>query len=81
MKIEIYGFGNGCVYCDKAVDLLNDKGLEYTFKDIKTDMDLRNELQEVRGLDSLKGQTVPQVFINDVYIGGYTDLLYELSGS
>lgn len=81
MKIEIYGFGSGCIYCDKAMGLLDDKGLDYIFKDIKEDMSLRKELQEVRGLESLKGQTVPQVFINDVYIGGYSELLYELSGS
>ncbi|MDR0484051.1 MAG: glutaredoxin 3 [Alphaproteobacteria bacterium] len=71
MKIEIYS-KTVCPYCVKAKNLLklkgvSDKIIEYN---IETDPAKREEmLKRVVG-----AKTVPQIFINDVLVGGYDDL-------
>lgn len=61
-----------CHYCVMAKKLLLEKGYTYTEKVIGaggkyTKKDLLNELPNAR--------SVPQIFIGDQYIGGYTDLV------
>lgn len=74
-NIIVFGFSEGrCPYCDRAKDVLKEEGLEFTFKDV-SDSNVKDELLKLRGLDTLKGQTVPQIFIDGEYIGGYTDLV------
>ena len=58
-----------CGYCAAARELLRSKGVEFEDIDVDTDPALRREMQEKSG-----GRTVPQVFINDEPVGGYTDL-------
>lgn len=72
-EILIYGFSEAgrCPYCDNAKAFLDKNGKTYTFKDVQSH---RQELMDLRGLSDLKGQTVPQVFIDGEYIGGYTEL-------
>jgi len=68
-KIEIYTTKN-CLYCDKAKRLLKEKGAP--FQEIRIDLDdhKRSEM-----LERSSGHTsVPQIFINDQYIGGCDDL-------
>ncbi|MCX7121964.1 MAG: glutaredoxin 3 [Gammaproteobacteria bacterium] len=72
LKIEIYT-KKTCPYCDRAKKLLNHKGVSYT--EIKVDenpKDLEMMLLRAEGR-----RTVPQIFINDLGIGGCDDL-YEL---
>lgn len=61
-----------CSYCKKAKALLLEKGYSITEKVIGlggsfTKKDLLNEIPSAR--------TVPQIFINNTYIGGYSELL------
>ena len=58
-----------CGYCAAALDLLQNKGVEYTHFDATLNATLRREMVERSGR-----QTFPQIFIGDRHIGGYDDL-------
>lgn len=73
-KILIYTT-NYCPYCVRAKDLLKSKNLEFTELNIENDDRLREEMMQKSGR-----RTVPQIFINDVAIGGCDDL-YALNRS
>jgi len=59
-----------CGYCTRAKRLLEAKGVAYEEIDVARDLEKRRWLVEVTGLT-----TVPQVFVDDVPYGGFTDLL------
>ena len=72
MNIEIYTSVN-CFYCVAAKRLLDEKNISYSEYDVSSDITLRKKmLEKANGL-----RTVPQIFINDVHIGG-CDELYAL---
>lgn len=58
-----------CPYCRHAKELLNAK--KVAFEEIRVDLDAA-ELEKMMKLSNRR--TVPQIFINDVSIGGYDDL-------
>jgi glutaredoxin 3 len=58
-----------CGYCGAAKRLLANKGLEVEEIDIVFDPAQRETM-----LQLTQRQTVPQIFIDDVHIGGYDDL-------
>ncbi|MDQ1208683.1 glutaredoxin 3 [Acinetobacter baylyi] len=62
-----------CPYCIRAKQLLERKGVEYK------EINLSNEAPEVRVelMQRTHHRTVPQIFINDQFIGGF-DQLYAL---
>lgn len=60
---------NPCPYCDRAITLLDNKGLKYEIIDLTDRLD---ELQTWK--DKTGWKTVPMIFINDELVGGYTDL-------
>ena len=64
-----------CPYCIRAKQLLERKGVAYK------EINLSNEAPEVRVelMQRTNHRTVPQIFINDLFIGGY-DQLIELDG-
>ena len=65
-----------CPYCDRAKELLKNKGLSWD--EIRVDIDT-NQLQEM--IDKSGRRTVPQIFINKLSIGGFDDLnLLEQTG-
>ncbi|HEX7348152.1 MAG TPA: glutaredoxin 3 [Rhodanobacteraceae bacterium] len=68
-KIEIYSTAM-CPYCVAAKNLLDARGLEFRELRIDTDVVARREmLKRAPG-----ARTVPQIFINDVHVGGFDDL-------
>lgn len=68
-KIIIYSKAN-CSYCDWAKQFLNSKKLAY--QEIRIDLDVEKRME----MENLSGRrTVPQIFINDKSIGGYTELM------
>ena len=79
MKIEIYTV-DYCPYCKKAVAFLDEKGVEYTRIRIDEDEEGWFEKLAVRLNKNAADLTVPQIFIDDKSIGGYTDMmaLYEV---
>lgn len=67
-KIEIYTWGY-CPYCVRAKNLLTEHGLEYT------EVALDGKDDELKALRDRTGQrTVPQIFIDDQFIGGFSEL-------
>lgn len=58
-----------CPYCVNAKKLLAQKGV--TFEEIRVDREphLRQEMME-----KSKQRTVPQIWIDDLHVGGFTDL-------
>jgi len=72
MNIEIYTSVN-CFYCVAAKRKKKKKNISYSEYDVSSDITLRKKM-----LEKANGsRTVPQIFINDVHIGGY-DELYEM---
>jgi glutaredoxin 3 len=59
-----------CGYCVRAKDLLTRKGVKYEELDVTGNDDMRTKLVEMSG-----GQrTVPQIWIGETHVGGYSDL-------
>ena len=70
MKIEIFTKDN-CIWCDRAKRLLNSVDFIYTETDLSNDNDRQNFYEKVgEGVS-----TVPQIFIEDIRIGGYPELV------
>lgn len=68
-KITIYSTSI-CNYCYKAKKLLEEEG--YDFDEILID---NNEILKNQMIEKTKGKTsVPQIFFDDVLVGGYDDL-------
>lgn len=61
-----------CPYCDRAKDLMNKKGWDYTEIDLDLNPDKIKEMLELA-----KRRSVPQIFINGQHVGGCDDL-YDL---
>lgn len=73
MKVEIYT-KDQCPYCVQAKNLFKSKGWEYTEHFINEDT--RTQLlEEMTTRIGTTPRTVPQIFIDDQAIGGYTDLV------
>ena len=68
-KIVMYTSGF-CGYCFAAKNLLDAKGLG--FEEIRVDGDAKKR-QEM--IDRSQRQTVPQIHIGEVHVGGYDDLV------
>lgn len=68
-KVEIYT-KLLCGYCHRAKSLLRSKGVEFTEYDISLGGPKREEML-ARKPDA---RTVPQIFVDDVAIGGSDDL-------
>ena len=70
-KVEIYSRSN-CSYCVMAMNFFDSKGIKYIVynaddPDIFQEMIKRNP----------QARTVPQIFIDNNLIGGYTDLIHK----
>jgi len=69
-KVEIYTKAY-CPYCTHALALLKNKSADYNEIKIDGDMAMRSVMIE----RSNGGYTVPQIFINDVLVGGCDELV------
>ncbi len=58
-----------CPYCVAAKNLLTGKGAQFKEIMVDDDPDLYAELRKKTGM-----MTVPQIFINDELVGGYSEL-------
>lgn len=73
MKIEIYT-KDKCTYCIQAKKLIESKGWSYTENYI--DDSTRDLLiEELTTRIGSTPRTVPQIFIDDQLVGGYTELV------
>ncbi|MGA9401778.1 glutaredoxin 3, partial [Haladaptatus sp.] len=67
-RVEMYTKEN-CSYCEKAKDLLDEKGVEYETYNVTGDDELFEEM--VERADGRK--TAPEVFVDDELIGGWDE--------
>lgn len=58
-----------CTYCRRAKRLLETKQVDYEEVRLDEDAEKRKELVE-----KLNWRTVPMIFVNEQFIGGYDDL-------
>jgi glutaredoxin 3 len=68
-KVEIYT-RPGCGYCTHAKRLLTNKGLDFIEYDVYKNSQYIAELKH-----RTSGRTYPQIFIEDISVGGFTELL------
>jgi glutaredoxin 3 len=74
MNIDLYS-SRWCGFCMRAKMLLDSKGFEYNEIDVDQDSALRAQMMQRSGR-----RTVPQIFIDEVHVGGCDDL-YALERS
>ena len=67
---------NQCPYCDQAKALLKLKGIEFEERNINNGWDREDLLAAVP-----TARTVPQIFLGEEYIGGFTELKKKLTES
>ena len=66
---------NACPFCDQAKNLLKSKGIEFEERNVITDWTKEQLLESVP-----MARTLPQIFLDDNYIGGFTELRKHLQG-
>jgi len=64
-----------CPYCVQAKALLESKGIEFEERNINHGYTREQLLEAVPG-----ARTVPQIFLDDKLIGGFTELRQHLQG-
>ena len=69
MKVKIYTKEN-CIWCDRAKGLLNAHSIDFDEVDLSNNIERLNFYKKIG--DNVK--TVPQVYIDDIRIGGYPQL-------
>lgn len=73
MNAVIYGT-DWCAYCRRAKSLLDSKGIAYQEHIIGEDV----AVEEVSEKVGKQVSTVPQIFLDGKYIGGYSELARHL---
>ena len=75
MKAIVWSKYN-CPYCDQAKALLKSKGIEYTEKKIGDGYTKEDLLESVP-----TARSVPQIFLDEKLIGGFTELKQYLTNN
>ena len=65
---------DGCGHCVSAKALLESKGIAYEERNIQGGMWTREQLLS----DVPSARSLPQIFLNDEYVGGFTELKAKL---
>ena len=65
---------NNCPFCVQAKNLLKLKGIEFEERNINEEWTREQLLEAVP-----TARTLPQIFLDDHYIGGFTELRRHLS--
>lgn len=66
---------NQCPFCIQAKALLESKGIEFEERNVSRDWTKEQLLEAVP-----TARTLPQIFLDDNYIGGFTELRKHLQG-
>jgi len=70
----IYG-ADWCGFCNAATDLLNHKKLNYIYHDVDDIVGFsKNDIKKILASLTNNHKTIPIIFKNDIFIGGYTEL-------
>lgn len=66
---------DACPFCVQAKNLLTSRGIEYEERNISTGTWTKEQL-----LEAVPGaRTLPQIFLDDQHVGGFTELRAKLS--
>ena len=63
-----------CPYCVAAKNFLKSRGASWDEIRVDTDIEARRRMMELA-----RRTSVPQIFINDVHVGGYEDMVARRS--
>jgi glutaredoxin len=74
MKATVWS-KNACPFCDQAKNLLKSRGIEFEERNVSTDWTKEQLLEAVP-----TARTLPQIFLDDNYVGGFTELRQHLQG-
>jgi len=74
MKATVWS-KNACPFCDQAKNLLKSRGIEFEERNVSKDWTREQLLEAVP-----TARTLPQIFLDDAYIGGFTELRRHLQG-
>lgn len=74
MKATIWSKDN-CAFCDRAKDLLRNKGIQFEERNISNGEWTREQLME----SIPHARTVPQIYLDDEYVGGFNELRQRLA--
>jgi glutaredoxin 3 len=66
---------NACPFCVQAKALLESRGIEFEERNVQKEWTREQLLEAVP-----TARTLPQIFLNDNYIGGFTELRKHLQG-
>ena len=66
---------NACPFCVQAKALLESRCIDYEERNVQTDWTKEQLLEAVP-----TARTLPQIFLDDNYIGGFTELRKHLQG-
>ena len=66
---------NACPFCVQAKALLESRGIEFEERNVQQDWTREQLLEAVP-----TARTLPQIFLDNVYIGGFTELRKHLQG-
>jgi glutaredoxin len=69
MSTAIVWSKNACPFCDQAKGLLKMKGIEFEERNVSKDWTKEQLMEAVPN-----ARTVPQIFLDDKLIGGFTEL-------
>jgi len=72
-KVEIYSKSN-CTYCVMAANFFDSKGINYKVYSADDPKIFKEMLER-----NPQARTVPQIFIDDELVGGYTDLIEKFT--
>lgn len=64
-----------CQWCDRATGLLSSLGHSYTYVDVTQDADSMRMIKEGGAT------TVPQIWRENIHVGGYQDLVEHLENN
>ena len=67
---------NNCPYCDQAKALLSARGIEFEERKIGNGFSKEDLLEAVPG-----ARTVPQIFLDEELVGGFTELKQRLTNA
>ena len=64
-----------CAFCEQAKALLASRGIDYEVRNIMHDWTREQLLEAVP-----TARTVPQIFLDEEYVGGFNELRKKLNG-
>lgn len=77
MNVKIY-FKAGCIWCTRAKEFLKSKNIEFEEINLSDLTEDEYSLEKNKLVENTGQKTFPYIFIDDKFIGGFTDLQLKL---